>query len=201
VVYDGLTARYSFSCPVAGQTTRVRLSSFRTVERLPGAAHPAVYSVTFECALCGRTHDGLAAHDELDWAPVSGPAPDFYNVMTGKLEPAAPDLSEHAAAQIRGGRWPWCFFCYAEQRPQPVFPSAFRLVFPAPDGLVLGAACAACGRTSVNVVSAEHLDVPFYSDREIGVIEDAFPAELAPHELAERLASRPSGATRLRLAA
>jgi len=201
VVYDGLTARYAFSCPATGQTARVRLSAFRTVERLPGSAHPAVYDVTFACPLCRQTHQGLAPHDELDWAPVSAPAPDFYNVMTGRLEPAAPDLADHAAAQIRSGRWPWCFYCYLERRPQPVFPSAFRLVVPGPEGIVLGAGCPGCDRTSVNVVSEAHLDVPFYSDREIGVVEDVFSADLSPLELADALASRADGATRLRLAA
>ena len=201
MVYDGLTARYAFSCPVTGRTARVRLSAFRTVERLPGTAHPAVYEVAFACPLCGRTHDGLAAHDALDWAPVSAPAPDFYNVMTGRLEPAAPDLSEHAATQIRQGRWPWCFFCYLEQRPRPVFPSAFQLVAPGLDGIVLGARCPGCGRTSVNVVSETHLDVPFYSDPEIGVVEDVFSSDLRPLELAEALAATASGTARQRLAA
>jgi len=121
--------------------------------------------------------------------------------LTGRLEPAGPDLSEHAAAQIRSGRWPWCFVCYPEQRPQPVFPSAFRLVVPGSSGVVLGASCPGCGRTSVNVVSAEHLDVPFYSDAEIGVVEDAFPPDVAALELAEAIGSRSSGATRWRLAA
>lgn len=201
-MYDGLTARFAFSCPAREETVRIRLSAFRTVERLPGAAHPAVFRVTFACPRCGETHEGLASHDELDWAPVSAAAaPSFYNVMTGRLEPAAPDLSEHAAAQIREGRWPWCFLCYPEQRPRPVFPSAFRLVHPGPWGYALGARCPGCGRTSVNVVSPEHLDVPFYSDREIGVVEDVFPSDVPAVELAEAIASRPSGATRWRLAA
>src|SRR5207302_2732979 len=62
-VYDALTTRYTFACPARGES-HVCLSSFRELERLPGAAHPAVYRVRFSCA-CGDDHDGLVAHDEL----------------------------------------------------------------------------------------------------------------------------------------
>ena len=52
---------------------------------------------------------------------------------------------------------------------------------------MLAARCPACGRTSANVVSAEHLDIPFYSDREIDVVERVFPAELGIGALVEAL--------------
>ena len=67
-MYDALTSTYSFACP-HGPVTRIRLSSFRALERLPGAAHPAVYRVLFACR-CGEEHPGLVSHDELDWAPL-----------------------------------------------------------------------------------------------------------------------------------
>jgi hypothetical protein len=67
-VYDALTTRYAFSCPRRGEA-RVRLSAFRELERLPGAAHPALYQVVFECS-CGEEHPGLVSDDELDWAPL-----------------------------------------------------------------------------------------------------------------------------------
>ena len=43
-MYDPLTGRYAFACPVRGET-HVLLSAFRTIEQLPGAAHPAVFRV------------------------------------------------------------------------------------------------------------------------------------------------------------
>ena len=64
-MYDALTSRYTFACPVRGET-HVRLSAFREVERLPGSAHPAVFSVRFACE-CGDDHLGLVVHPELDW--------------------------------------------------------------------------------------------------------------------------------------
>ena len=45
-MYDALTARYTFACPQREQA-HAGLSSFRLLERLPGAAHPAVYEVRF----------------------------------------------------------------------------------------------------------------------------------------------------------
>jgi hypothetical protein len=188
MVYDRLTARYRFPCPTRREHVHVRLSAFRTIERLAGAVHPAVYEVRFSCP-CGSEHEGLVTHDELDFAPVAPGDERFFNVMTGRLESVADELAERAARLIRQGNWPWCFFCYAEERPQPVFPSAFRLLAPSRERLALAARCPACGRTSVNLVSHEHVDVPFYSDREVDVIEQLFPldaeAELVP--LAEEL--------------
>jgi hypothetical protein len=172
-VYDGLTARYTFSCPTY-EEARVRLSSFRTLERLPGSSHPAVYDVRFSCP-CGEVHTGFVTHDELDWAPLGVAGRDsFFNVMTGRLEPAAAELADQAALRIRRGVWPWSFFCVAEERPRPAFPSAFRIVAPGAGRMVVAVRCPACQQTSANVVSEEHLDLPFYSDRVIDVIEHVF---------------------------
>ena len=70
--------------------------------------------------------------------------------------------------------WPWTFFCYPEERPRPVFPSAFRVLSAGADGVGVAVECPACARTSVNVVSREHVDVPFYNDRRVGVVEHVF---------------------------
>jgi hypothetical protein len=171
-MYDGLTGRYTFSCPVRGEVS-VRLSEFRALERLPGARHPAVYRIGFACA-CGDEHEGLVAHDELDWAPLGGSETSFFNLMTARLESASRELLDLAAVQIRAGRWPWSFFCYPEQRPRPVFPSAFRVLSAGADGVGLAVECPACASTSVNVVSREHVDVPFYNDRRVAVVEHVF---------------------------
>src|SRR5581483_11071359 len=125
-MYDPLTSRYAFACPVRGET-HVPLSAFRSIERLPGAAHPAVYRVRFACG-CGEEHDGLVTHDDLDWAPLGLAAGEFLNLMTSRVEPAGVELRELAAARIRAGEWPWSFFCYPEELPRPVFPSSFALL-------------------------------------------------------------------------
>jgi len=67
-MYDPLTSRYAFACPIRGEA-HVPLSAFRSIEQLPGAAHPAVFRVRFDCE-CGEEHDGLLTHEELDWAPL-----------------------------------------------------------------------------------------------------------------------------------
>ena len=181
-MYDGLTGRYTFSCPVSGEV-RVRLSAFRLLERLAGAAHPAVYRVTFACS-CGEEHGGLVTHDELDWAPLGASDTAFFNVMTARLEPLTAELLDHAARRIQGGAWPWSFFCYPEARARPVFPSAFRLLAPADERVGLAVRCPACASTSVNLVSTLHVDEPFYNDRRVSVVEHVFAAD---HE--ERVAA------------
>lgn len=178
-MYDAIAGRYTFACPRVGES-RVALSAFRTLERLPGACHPVVYRVRFECA-CGEEHDGLVAHDELDWAPLGLEGGTFVNLMTSKIEPVAAELGELAAARIKAGEWPWSFYCWPEDRPRPVFPSAFRLLADGARGGRVGVAvlCPVCGRISVNLVSREHVDLPFHNDREIGVVGHVFGDDAA----------------------
>src|SRR5919199_3047168 len=127
-MYDALTIRYSFPCPVRGES-RVGLSAFRQLERLPGAAHPAVFRVRFACA-CGDDHLGLLAHDELDWAPLGlGPGV-FLNLMTARLEPTASELGDLALRRIEAGGGPGGFFFYPEGRPRALVPSPFVVVAP-----------------------------------------------------------------------
>ncbi|HVS85260.1 MAG TPA: hypothetical protein VHD91_06490 [Gaiellaceae bacterium] len=171
-MYDPLKSQYAFSCPGRGET-HVPLSAFRRIERLPGAAHPAVFRVRFACG-CGDEHDGLVSHDDLDWAPLGLAAGEFLNLMTSRVEPVAHELGDLAAARIGAGEWPWSFYCYPEERPRPVFPSSFALI--AGDGSSLGLAvrCPHCRSLSLNVVSQPHVDVPFHNDREVGVVAHVF---------------------------
>jgi hypothetical protein len=174
-MYDPLTSRYAFACPVRGET-HVLLSAFRSIEELPGAAHPSLFRVRFDCN-CGEEHDGLVTHEELDWAPLGLRAGEFLNLMTARRDLVGAELSALAAGHIERGQWPWSFFCYPEERARPVFPSSFALL-TATDGPVgLAVRCPSCRRLSLNLVSHPHIDVPFHSDREIGVVEHVFPED------------------------
>jgi len=176
-VYDVFKTRYAFSCPERGEA-QVALSAFRRIEELPGAAHPSVYEVSFDCG-CGGRHPGLVTHDELDWAPLGLGDGVFLNLMTAKLDPLEDELADLAARRIQAGEWPWSFFCYPEERPRPIFPSSFFLLAPGDDRSSVGIAvrCPVCGNVSVNLVSSSHVDVPFHNDTEIGVVEHVFPAD------------------------
>jgi hypothetical protein len=186
-MYDALRAAYTFSCPLRGHVS-VRLSAFRTLERLPGATHPAVYRVAYACP-CGDEHVGLVPHGDLDWEPVGAGESVFLNLMTARVEPTGHELGDLAARRIALGEWPWSFFCYPEERPRPVFPSSFRLLAPAGRRGVVGIAvrCPACASVSVNVVSPEHIDLPFHNDRRVGVVEHVFDVDAG--ELVERFRS------------
>jgi hypothetical protein len=177
-MYDVLRSRYTFACPARGET-HVTLSSFRRLIRLPGAMHPAVYEVQFECA-CGEEHVGLVADDELDWAPLGLSAGTFLNLMTSTFDGVADELAEVSARRIQAGEWPWSFFCYPEERPRPVFPSAFSLLAPGGAAVGLAVRCPVCSRVSVNLVSPEHIDLPFHNDEHVGVVEHVFQADVPP---------------------
>jgi hypothetical protein len=174
-MYDPLTSRYAFSCPTRGET-HVLLSAFRSIEQLPGAAHPAVFRIRFDCS-CGEEHDGLVTHEDLDWAPLGLGAGEFLNLMTARLESVGSELGELAAERIRSGEWPWSFFCYPEERPRPVFPSSFTLLTAAEGTVGLAVRCPSCRRLSLNLVSQPHVDLPFHNDREIGVVEHMFAGD------------------------
>jgi hypothetical protein len=201
-MYDTLTTSYTFACPVHGET-HVRLSRFRRLEELPGAHHPTVFRVEFACG-CGHEHPGLVTHEELDWAPLGvHDGTTFVNLMTSRLEPVGGELVDLAATRIKAGEWPWSFFCWPEERPRPVYPSAFKLLAPAASGDRVGVAvrCPVCARVSVNLVSRAHLDVPFVNDREVGVVEHLFESDAAStlEEFREELWSGTFDARRLGL--
>jgi hypothetical protein len=176
-MYDALTTRYTFACPRRGES-RVRLSSFRVLQRLPGAEHPAVFQVVFDCP-CGDEHPGFVSDSELDWAPLGLADERFLNLMTRRFEDTAAELSDLAVRRILDGDWPWTFFCYPEDRPRPVFPSSFSLLAPGEGSLGLAVRCPVCGRVSVNLVSQEHVDLPFHNDPRVGVVPHVFPEDAA----------------------
>jgi hypothetical protein len=176
-MYDALRGQFTFACPARGEAA-VTLSAFRALAPLAGTAHPVVYRVRFACT-CGDHHEGLVGHDELDWAPLGLEAGRFLNLMTAQLDDVAVELSDLAARRIQAGEWPWSFFCYPEERPRPVFPSSFFLLAPGDGALGLAVRCPACSRTSVNLVSQPHVDLPFHNDAHVGVVRHVFPEDAA----------------------
>ena len=177
-MFDALKGTYRFPCPARGETS-VRLSAFRVLDRLPGAAHPAVYHVTFACP-CGDEHAGLVSHDELDWAPLGfGGDVAFLNLMTSRVEHMGIELGDLAARRITKGEWPWSFFCYPEERPRPVYPSAFCVLAPGDRSLGVAVRCPACHKVSVNLVTHAHVDLPWHHDREVGVVPHVFADDAA----------------------
>jgi hypothetical protein len=178
-MYNALTTRYTFACPARGETS-VPLSSFRRLERLEGTAHPTVYRVSFDCP-CGEEHPGLVSHDDLDWAPLGFHAGRFLNLLTARIEEAGAELGDASCRRIEAGDWPWSFFCYPEGRPRPVFPSSFFLLAPGVTSQRLGLAvrCPACERLSLNLVSHDHIDLPFHNDEEIGVVGHVFADDIS----------------------
>ena len=198
-MYDALTTRYTFACPERGES-RVRLSSFRLLERLPGTGHPVVFQVVFDCP-CGDEHPGLVSDQDLDWAPLGFSDERYLNLMTARFEEASEELSDLAVRRILAGEWPWSFYCFPESRPRPVFPSSFVLLAPGDGSIGLAVRCPACEHVSVNLVSPEHVDLPFHNDARIGVVPHVLEgdAERIVEEFQEELDSARFDARRLDL--
>jgi hypothetical protein len=190
-MYDPLAAAYRFRC-VAGATgpvVSVRLSQFRRVERLVGPAHPPVFRVRWACRACGDEHDGLVTQDTLDVEPLEPRSrTTFWDPLTGRIAgDLARELAEAAAARLRRGVWPLSFWCSAERRLRPGYPSTLSWVAGRERLVGVAVHCEACHETSLNLVSQRHLDEPFYHDRVVGALErpvgeiaeiEAFRAEL-----------------------
>lgn len=175
-MYDPLTGTYALPCPMTGEV-RIPLSSFRVLARLGGTLHPVVYHVRFACR-CGEQHDGLVSHEDLDWAPLgTSTTGRFRNLMTSRDDEVGPELLGLAASRIGVGEWPWSFYCYLEDRPRPVTPSAFALIAPGGDAYGVAVRCPACAAVSINLVTREHVDVPFWNDAAVGVVEHVFTAD------------------------
>jgi hypothetical protein len=173
-MYDPLRAEYRMRCPERDPSGErrygVTLSQFMSVARLPGAQHPAVYRVEHRCAGCGGSHTALLTHDELDHAPVVGPTAGdaFWEPLTGRIGGTAGDeLREAAASRVRRGDWPWLFWCAEEGCRKPLFPSEIRFAARRDDRVGIAVVCSACESASLNVVTAWHLDVPFFHDRAV----------------------------------
>lgn len=176
-MYDPLTSTYGFSCPHEGDV-RVPLSRFRVLGRLAGTAHPTVFHVRFACR-CGDDHDGLVSHDDLDWAPLGTSAHGtFRNLVTSRDDSLAAELVDVSATRIGAGEWPWSFYCLVEARPRPVTPSAFTLIAPGGGSFGIAVRCPACAAVSVNLVTREHVDVPFWNDARVGVVDHVLPADV-----------------------
>jgi hypothetical protein len=174
---NALTGTFRLSCPRHGDA-RVRLSSFRRIERLPGARHPALYRIEFGCG-CGEEHPALLTQADLDCAPLGLDADEtmFVNLMTSQRAGLAVELVEIASSRIRAGEWPWSFFCYLEERSRPVTPSSFTLLAAGGPNVALAVCCPCCGSVSINVVSRAHVDVPFANDTRIAVVAHVFAAD------------------------
>ncbi|MCW2955170.1 MAG: hypothetical protein JWO69_39 [Thermoleophilia bacterium] len=186
-MFDTLRNRYALTCPTSGDRVLVAVSSFRVVRRLRGATSPAVFRVQFDCD-CGDRHEALVAHDHLDWSPLGTDSTETYmNLVTGRRELVALELVDQATDLLRKGSWPWSFWCHPESSLRPGFPSSLRFVSPehAHGGNRVGVLvrCFSCQRHTVNIVSTDHLDVPWHNDEAITFIPQVFDRDqLQPEE-------------------
>jgi hypothetical protein len=152
-----------------------------------------VYRVTFSCP-CGDEHIGLVSHEELDWEPLGLGGGRFLNLMTSRYDDLEAEFADQSLRHIQAGDWPWAFYCYPEARPRPVFPSSFFLLaVPESGRLGMAVRCPVCSSLSVNLVSPEHVDLPFHNDREVGVVVHTVTGETlqTPDELLEELDTGP----------
>lgn len=187
-MFNQLRNQYSLRCPTHDTTAWVSVSAFRRIRRLRGATSPAVFRVEFDCAACGDVHETLVSHDRLDWEPLGTESTEtFMNLVTGRRELLATELVERATDQMRRGHWPWTFWCHPESAMRPGFPSSLRFVTPEHDhgdervGVLVR--CFSCERHTVNIVTRDHLDVPWHNDDHIAYVAQVFDGDrIAPEE-------------------
>ena len=130
-MYDALTTRYTFACPERGEA-RVALSAFRRLDAAARAGAARRSSRSSSAAPAATSIPGLVAHDELDWAPLGlGGDATFVNLMTATRRPGRGRARRSRRAAHPGrasGRG--ASSATPEERPRPVFPSAFLVLAP-----------------------------------------------------------------------
>jgi hypothetical protein len=180
-MFDAIRNRYALTCPVQEGQVWVGVSGFRRVRRLRGASAPAIFRVEFDCE-CGGRHETLVPHDRLDWDPLgSEGSATFTNLLTGRRELVATEFTHQAESHLRRGAWPWMFWCHPESAMRPGFPSSLRFVTPEHDrgdervGVLVR--CFQCARHTVNIVSHDHLDVPWHADPAIEFVAQVFDTD------------------------
>lgn len=177
-MFDAIRNQYQLRCASIQEYVWISVSSFRTIRRLRGAVHPPVFRVEFDCT-CGERHESLVTHDRLDFEPIAGDSHQtFTNLLTGSRELVGAELGALAAQMIKQGNWPWTFWCHPESAPRPGFPSSLRMISGEHDHgserLGVLVRCFSCSRLTVNLVSRDHLDVPFYNDKRIAFVPQVF---------------------------
>ena len=118
--------------PASGEA-RVPLSSFRTLERLPGAVASGRVSASSSPAGAARSIRAHLRTTTSTGAPLGlGERPDVPERADRPRRLRRPRSSaDLAATRIGAGEWPWSFFCYLEDGPRPMTPSAFARRSPA----------------------------------------------------------------------
>jgi hypothetical protein len=97
--------------------------------------------------------------------------------MTSHDDSLATELQDLAATRIGAGEWPWSFFCRHEGRPRAMTPSALALVAPGDGSFGIAVRCPGCSALSVNLVTRAHVDIPFWNDARVGVLDHVWPAD------------------------
>ena len=167
-MYDALTTRYTLRARSGGDPrAAVRVPRPRPA---PGAGHPAVFQVVFDCP-CGDGAPGarVGRRARLGAARTQRralPEPDD-RPLRGRRPRSSP-TSQSGGSWTESGRG--ASTATRRSRPRPVFPSSFFLLAPGDGSLGLAVRCPSCGHVSVNLVSPEHVDVPFHNDRRVGVV-------------------------------
>ena len=159
----------------------MRLSRSAASSSCPARTTRPSTAIEFACG-CGGEHPGLVTHDELDWAPLGlQDGTPFVNLMTsrtgaarrrarrargarGSRRGSGRGASSAGRRSVRGRCSRRRSGCSRRRGRRPRRPAV---------------RCPACGTVSVNLVSREHVDVPFVNDREVGVVGHFFDDDLA----------------------
>ena len=202
-MYDALTTRYTFACPARGETS-VRLSAFRrgrpAARRRPPGRVPRPLRLRLRR---GTPRPRLTRPTRLGAARPRRardvPEPDDSPTRAARLGVRRPDDPPRSrpesgpgasSATPRSDRGP-CSRPSSASSPQ-AHPTA---------SIGLAVLCPACVRISINLVTHEHVDLPFHNDAEIGVVQHVFTSDTTQtlDEFRARLYSSDFDARRLQL--
>jgi len=162
--FDAISGGWDAVCSESGSHGVLRLSAFRRLERLPGAARPPAHLVTYRCHDgCGGHHTVLMSGEELDWRPISTGLPPHYDLMTGRMDQELDGGLGLWWRSMRAGHWPVTLRCERHATPVPAWPSCLRALEPDDEHrvswLLVHYTCPLCERDGTQVMRPEALEL------------------------------------------
>jgi hypothetical protein len=156
--YDPLLGAWTVSppCRQPAQPTPLVLAAFRHVQRMPGARAPACYQISYECEQCDDLHLALATQTILDWDPLMGLWPVYFDLMTGK--DAWGSNHQSWLDNMLRGQWPLQGWCSTHRKATGLHPTLLRAISPGEgDSYTVCFSCPACQDLEIESMRADRL--------------------------------------------
>lgn len=158
--YDQLLGAWMVSppCDASPERAPITLASFRQLRRIPGASAPACYQIDYVCEACGELHLALTTQTILDWEPLMGVLPTYFDFKLGRESWAGMLAQDAWLDRLLRGSWPMEGWCTRQRKATALHPSLLRQIAPSTEErYTVCFACPACQELEFEAMHPERL--------------------------------------------